>query len=135
MAQPQAHAADTASQELYSILDISRESPLVTYERRVLPRLSGELEVLIDQMPARGLNLSFGGMLILSDAPLWPGNRTSLMIALKTGAQRVEIRTGAQVVQLVPVGDRVAMRLRFADIRDADRKAIARWMSTRHDAI
>jgi len=97
--------------------------------RRSLPRVAGTFQVRLqdDGTLLRGLDLSFGGLMCASDAPVWPGNLVHFDLCLPGEARPLAL-TG-RVVELVSHRGELAMRLRFEDASEAARKRIAAWMA------
>src|SRR4051812_25842852 len=85
---------------------------------RTQPRHTLAFNVSLTDDPAMqmsGINLSPGGMLCTAATPLWPGNVQRFTVHVKDA--QIEVR--GQVMELVPHGEQVAMRVRFEGASDA----------------
>ncbi|MEM6533398.1 MAG: PilZ domain-containing protein [Myxococcota bacterium] len=101
--------------------------PYAGQNRRFVPRVSGRFTARgPDGDEFVGLDLSFGGMLCLSDEPVWPGNELEFKLSLE-GKSMAAV---GRVVELVSYRGEIAMRVRFTDVNRATRRAIAAWMAS-----
>ncbi len=108
-----------------------RDEPTVA-NRRSLPRVAGRFEVRLreDGTAMRGLDLSFGGLMCSAEVPMWPGNVVELDLVL--AGETTPIAVSGRVAELVSHRGRIAMRVRFESMPQADRKRIAAWMARTH---
>jgi hypothetical protein len=97
--------------------------------RRFIPRAHAGFSVQLDGEPLAGVDISFGGCMCIADAPVWPGNDVDVTVHLD--GEDDPITCSGTVVELVPQGDQVAMRIRFDALSNARRKQIALWMARR----
>ncbi len=74
-----------------------------------------------------GIDLSFGGLMCISDAPLWPGNQMEFELLLP--GEKEPIAACGRIVELVSYKENIGMRLRFENLPASQRKRIALWMS------
>jgi hypothetical protein len=97
--------------------------------RRSLPRVSGRFEVRLhdDDTTLRGLDLSFGGLMCATEAPVWPGNLVRFDLCLPGEARPLAL--AGRVAELVCHRGELAMRIRFEDASESARKRIATWMA------
>lgn len=117
-----------------SLLELpARAAPCAT-DRRSLPRVAECFEIRMgdDNSTCHGKDLSFGGFLCTSEAPLWPGNTVEVELLLPGDSSPVQAR--GQVVDLVPSRGDIAMRVRFVDIAQPEKKRIAAFMARAHGA-
>ncbi len=97
--------------------------------RRSLPRVAGRFDVRLceDGTVMRGLDLSFGGLMCAAEVPVWPGNTLDLELSLSGEPRAIAI--SGRVAELVNHRGRIAMRVRFEAMSQADRKRVAGWMA------
>ena len=111
------------------LLELPPHEPASLANRRSLPRVMAKFQMRPhDGGPAcHGIDLSFGGLMCLTDEPLWPGNTFTFDLMLPGDARPFPLR--GRVAELVSFRGRVAMRVRFEDIDHTFRKRIAAWMA------
>jgi hypothetical protein len=98
--------------------------------RRFVPRMSARFIVRDRSGPTyEGIDISFGGILATGGPPTWPGNLLDLDLILP--GEHSPVRVQGRVAELVSYRQRVAMRVRFEEMTQADRKRIAMWMAHR----
>lgn len=100
----------------------------VPYNRRSLPRVRRSFSVrdVHTGEQLRGIDLSFGGLMVQSPEPVWPGNQVALELRLERCPAVVIY---GRVVELVSHRGQFAMRVRFEDVSPEGRRAIAMWMA------
>ncbi len=115
------------SQSPLSMLELPRREHLPAANRRSLPRVRGSFRVRGQSEVYTGVDLSFGGMMCLGEAPLWPGNTVALEVDLGDGAAPFSVKS--RVVELVSYRGQVGMRVRFENLDVAAGRRIATWMA------
>lgn len=110
------------------VTELPLREPFDGGNRRFVPRVRGTFTARsADGDLLNGVDLSFGGMLCVSERPVWPGNRVELDLYLSGTDRAVPI--AGRVVELVSYRGQIAMRIRFAGVEHASRRAIASWMA------
>ncbi len=110
------------------VTELPVREPFDGNNRRFVPRVRGSFNARSASGDLMGgVDLSFGGMLCLSEQPLWPGNRIDLELHLSGARHAVPV--SGRVVELVSLRGEIAMRIRFSGVEHAARRAIASWMA------
>ena len=117
------------------IHELPLKEPFDAHNRRFMPRVNCSFSVSADEIASRmrGLDISFGGLMCVSDTPVWPGNSIDFTIDLPDIDRSLPAQ--GKVVELVSYKDEVAMRIRFEDIEEEHRATLAEWMARRQFPI
>ncbi|MBC7792336.1 MAG: PilZ domain-containing protein [Clostridia bacterium] len=100
--------------------------------RRFMPRTRASFSAMVDGERLTGIDVSFGGCMVVATYPVWPGNTVD--VALLLDGTKHPIETRGTVVDLVTMDGRVGMRIQFDDLSTSRRKDIAMWMAERAEA-
>lgn len=101
--------------------------------RRFMPRAQAGFYVSLGGDALVGVDISFGGCMCVAETPLWPGNTVATIIYLDGASEPIE--TQGTIMELVPHGANIAMRVRFDGLSNARRKQIAIWMANRSSVV
>lgn len=110
------------------LFELPVPEPFPGYNRRFFPRVRRDFPVRDRQTgeSGRGIDLSFGGMMVATGEPVWPGNRVSYEVDL---GESGTVTLAGTVVELVAHRGRLAMRVSFDEPNIATRRTIADWMT------
>ncbi len=119
----------TPTSEPVALLQLPISTGPAGANRRFLPRVNAKFQThdLVNGGVYEGIDISFGGMLCIAEDPLWPGHSMQAEIILPHADKPIPVL--AKVVELVTYRGHLAMRMRFEEILDKDRRRIAQWMA------
>lgn len=95
--------------------------------RRFMPRTRATFSAMVDGERLAGMDISFGGCMVASPYPVWPGNTVDVALLLDGTSTPIEAR--GTVVDLVSIGSGFGMRIQFEALSNSRRKDIATWMA------
>lgn len=115
------------------VLELPVNAPYTGQQnRRFMPRTRAAFSAMIDGDRLAGIDISFGGCMVASAYPVWPGNTVS--VALLLDGTKGPIDAQGTVVDLVSLENGFGMRIQFEALSNARRKDIALWMAAQAEA-